>query len=579
MSAVVTALVLLAFVAGYRFYARYVGEKIYGDRDEIVTPAHEFEDGRDFVPTHKHILFGHHFTSIAGAAPIIGPCVAAYWGWVPALAWVVIGTIFMGAVHDFGALVVSVREKGRSIPDIAAKVISGRVRLIFLCFVLVLSWLVLAVFAMAIANLFVVVPTSVLPVNIAILVAIAIGWLIYRLKVRALVPSLVALVILYAFVWIGADNPIDLTRPAEEGGFGLTPQQANFGWILALFAYSSVASLLPVWLLLQPRDFVNSHQLVVGLGLLFLGLFLAHPSFDAPAFRPAGGDAPPIFPVLFVTIACGAISGFHGLVSSGTTSKQLGRLRDARLIGYGSMLGEGALALAATMAAVAGIGLVTACALPGQGAVEDLSWAIYYDSWAHAGANKAAAFVLGGGAFLQELGFSGVVAQTLMAVLVISFASTTLDTATRIERLIIAEVGAALDIKPLTNPYVATILGVAPAILLATWTVPDPVTGQAKQAGWVLWPIFGASNQMIAALTLMVLALYFWQRKRPVLPLVIPMVLVMGVTLVSLVINTKEFLMAENWLLCGLSSLLLALITWMTLEGLASFARLLQKGR
>lgn len=574
MSAVVTAMALLAFVAAYRFYARYVGERIFHDRDEIVTPAHALEDGVDFVPTHRNILFGHHFTSIAGAAPIIGPCVAAYWGWAPALVWVVLGTIFMGAVHDFGALVLSVRERGRSIPDIAAKVISGRVRLMFLCFVLVLSWLVLAVFAMAIAGLFVAVPTSVLPVNVAIVVALVIGWLIYRIRVRALVPSLVALVVLYAFVWIGADVPIDLTRPASEGGLGMSPQAANLGWILALFAYSSIASLLPVWLLLQPRDYVNSHQLVVGLGLLFLGLFVAHPDFDAPALRTTGEGAPPIFPVLFVTIACGAISGFHGLVSSGTTSKQLDKLSDARPIGYGSMLGEGALALASTMAAVAGIGLVTACALPGQGEVADLSWSVYYDTWAHAGANKAAAFVLGGGAFLQELGISAVVAQTLMAVLVISFASTTLDTATRIERFIITEVGTAMKIKPLQNPYVATLVAVAPAILLATWSVPDPGTGQIKQAGWVLWPIFGASNQMIAGLTLMVLALYFWQRQRPVLPLVIPMLLVMGVTLVSLIMNTRAFLLAENWLLCALSSILLALILWMTVEGLGLFMRL-----
>jgi carbon starvation protein len=577
MAAVVTALALLLFVGGYRYYARYVGEKIFKDRDELVTPAHELEDGRDFVPTNKHILFGHHFTSIAGAAPIIGPCVAAYWGWLPALLWVVLGTIFMGAVHDFGALVVSVREKGRSIPDIAAKVVNGRVRIMFLCFVLVLSWLVLAVFAMAIAGLFIAVPTSVLPVNVAIVVALVIGWLIYRMKVRALVPSLIALAVLYAFVWIGAANPIDFTVPAEQGGMGFSKSQVNLGWILALFAYSSIASLLPVWLLLQPRDYVNSHQLVVGLSLLFLGLFVAHPEFDAPALRSETEGAPPIFPILFVTIACGAISGFHGLVSSGTTSKQLDKLSHARMIGYGSMLGEGALALASTMAAVAGIGLVAACALPGQGPVEDLSWGVYYDTWDHAGANKAAAFVLGGGAFLQEIGFSSTVAQTLMAVLVISFASTTLDTATRIERFIITELGSALKLKPLTNPYIATIFAVAPAILLATWSVPDPASGQVKQAGWVLWPIFGASNQMIAGLTLMMLALYFWQKKRPVLPLVVPMLLVMVVTFVSLVLNTKQFLVAENWLLCGLSSLLLALITWMTLEGLSLFLRLTKK--
>jgi carbon starvation protein len=573
MAAVVTALVLLAFLVAYRFYARYVGRSIYQDDDpEFVTPAHEFEDGSDFVPTKRPVLLGHHFTSIAGAAPIIGPCVAAYWGWLPALLWVVLGTIFMGAVHDYGALVVSVREKGRSIADVAAKVVSGRVRLMFLCFIMVLSWLVLAVFAMAIAGLFMAVPTSVLPVNIAIVVALVIGWLLYKREMPPLIPSLIALVVLYVFVWVGTKVPVDLADT------GLDKQQVNLAWLLALFVYSAVASLLPVWLLLQPRDYVNSHQLVVGLGLLFLGIFVAHPDFDAPAVRMSGDDAPSMFPFLFVTIACGAISGFHGLVASGTTSKQIDKLTDARLIGYGSMLGEGALALASTMAAVAGIGLVGFCALPGQGAVEDLSWAVYYDNWAHASGNKAAAFVIGGAAFLQELGISTLLAQTLMAVLVISFASTTLDTATRIERFIVAEIGDALKIKVLTNPYVATLIAIVPAIGLATMRVSDG-NGSVREAAWALWPVFGASNQMIASLTLLVLALYYWQLRRPVLPLVIPMIFIMVVTWFSLVLHLLGFWADEDWLLFGLTVVLSSLILWMSVESLAVFVRLLRERR
>ena len=567
MAALVTALALLVFVLGYRFYARFISRRIFQDEDpDFRTPAHELEDGRDFVPTKRPILFGHHFTSIAGAAPIIGPCVAAYWGWLPALLWVVLGTVFMGAVHDYGALVVSAREKGRSIADIAANVVSGRVRLMFLCFIMVLSWLVLAVFAMAIADLFVQVPTSVLPVNVGIVVALVIGWLLYKRKMPALIPSLVALVILYAFVWIGTKLPLDLAD------VGVPKEQIKLTWILALFVYSAVASLLPVWLLLQPRDYVNSHQLVVGLSLLFIGIFVAHPSFDAPMIRTSGEDAPSMFPFLFVTIACGAISGFHGLVSSGTTSKQLDKLEDARLIGYGSMLGEGALALAATMAAVAGIGLVGFCTLPTGVVTEDLSWAVYYDSWAHASGNKAAAFVLGGSAFLAELGFSTVLAATLMAVLVISFASTTLDTATRIERLIIEEIGQAIGVKALQNPYVATMIATLPAIMLATVKLDG-----GKEAAWALWPVFGASNQMIASLTLLVMALYFWQRRRPVLPLVIPMLFVMAVTMFSLGLHLIEFTAAEQWLLVSLTVVLSSLILWMSVESLGLFVRLLRE--
>ncbi len=567
MAAVASAVVLVCFALGYRLYGRWIGRRVFGDDEEVETPATTMEDGRDYVPTDKHILFGHHFTSIAGAAPIIGPCVAAYWGWLPALIWVVVGAIFMGAVHDFGALVASVKNRGRSIADLAGQVISPRARVLFLCFVLVLVWLVLAVFAMAIAGLFVSQPSAVLPINIEIVVAVAMGWLLTKKKVKALIPSLVALGLLYLFVWLGTLCPLDL-RDA-----GLDAREAQRAWIVMLFAYSAVASVLPVWLLLQPRDYINSHQLFVGLGLLFLGLFVAHPELDAPAVRVPEEGAPALFPLLFVTIACGAISGFHGLVSSGTTSKQLRSLKEARYIGYGAMLGEGSLALAATMAAVAGIGLVAACELPAQGPVADLSWAAYYDSWAHAGANKASAFVLGGGAFLEAIGLPTGLARTLMAVLVISFAATTLDTATRIQRLICGELGSALSLPALERPSVGTAVAVLPALGLALVDVTDPATGASREAGWVLWPIFGASNQLLAALTLMVLALFFGARRRPVLPLVIPMLFTTGVALVALVAKLRQFLEQENWPLTVVAVLMLAMTVWMLFEGAAAARR------
>jgi len=562
-SAYLAVIALLSFYLGYRFYSRFISDKIYGLNENLITPAHEFEDSIDFVPTKRHILFGHHFTSIAGAAPIIGPCIAAYWGWLPALIWIVLGTIFMGAVHDFGALVVSLKEKGRSIADITSMVINPRVRLMFLIFVMLLTWLVLAVFAMAIAGLFQAVPTSVLPINIEIIVALFIGYLIYKKGIDALLPSIIALGILYLFVWLGTMYPISLTS------FGIASENVQTIWILFLFTYSAIASLLPVWLLLQPRDFINSHQLIVGLGLIFLGIFIAQPMIDAPAIREiTDSGAPPIFPMLFVTIACGAISGFHGLVSSGTTSKQVNKLSDARLIGYGAMLGEGTLAVASTIAAVAGIALVTQCSLPSIGAVENLSWGVYYDSWAHATANKAAAFVLGGGALLEQLGLPSNLAKTLMAVLVISFAATTLDTATRIQRFIISEIGLALNLKPLCNRYGATLMAIIPAIILTLWSVPDPVSGTMKQTAWVLWPIFGASNQMLAALTLMVLTLYFWQRKKPILPLFIPMLFIMLITFIALIIKAQSFHSQGNTLLFSINLVMIGLIIWMVFEGM-----------
>ena len=562
MSSIVLVLIgLLVFYLGFRFYSRFIGNRIFKIHDEDqIMPSKELEDGIDYVPTKKHILFGHHFTSIAGAAPIIGPCVAAYWGWLPALLWILLGTIFMGAVHDFGALVTSVKEKGRSIADIASNTISKRTRLMFLSFVILLIWLILAVFAMVIADLFVAIPSSVIPINIEIIIAIIMGFLIYKKKIDILIPSLFALAILYFFVWVGTKAPIDLTTT-------MAVQDVKNLWIIMLFIYSAIASLLPVWTLLQPRDFINSHQLFVGLGLLFLGIFISQPVVDAPAIRSLSEpDVPGIFPLLFVTIACGAISGFHGLVASGTSSKQLEKLSDARVVGYGGMIGEGALALASTISAVAGIALVTNSNLPAVGPVTDLNWNVYYDTWAHASGNKAAAFVLGGGALIQSLGIPTIVANTLMAVLVISFAATTLDTATRIQRFILNEFGIATGVKALSNRYTATIVAIIPAILLAFWNVVEPGTGSMRQAGWVLWPIFGASNQMLAALTLMVLTLYYWQKKRPILPLLIPMFFVMGITITALVANAIQFY-GQNSILFGLTIILMGLIIWMAYEG------------
>jgi len=562
MSSIVLVLIgLLVFYLGFRFYSKFIGNRIFKiHEDDQIMPSKALEDGIDYVPTKKHILFGHHFTSIAGAAPIIGPCVAAYWGWLPALLWILLGTIFMGAVHDFGALVTSVKEKGRSIADIASNTISKRTRLMFLSFVILLIWLILAVFAMVIADLFVAIPSSVIPINIEIIIAIIMGFLIYKKKIDILIPSLFALALLYFFVWVGTKVPIDLTTT-------MAVQDVKNLWIIMLFIYSAIASLLPVWTLLQPRDFINSHQLFVGLGLLFLGIFISQPVVDAPAIRSLSEpDVPGIFPLLFVTIACGAISGFHGLVASGTSSKQLEKLSDARVVGYGGMIGEGALALASTISAVAGIALVTNSNLPAVGPVTDLNWNVYYDTWAHASENKAAAFVLGGGALIQTLGIPTIVANTLMAVLVISFAATTLDTATRIQRFILNEFGIATGVRALSNRYTATIVAIIPAILLAFWNVVEPGTGTMRQAGWVLWPIFGASNQMLAGLTLMVLTLYYWQKKRPILPLLIPMFFVMGIAITALVVNAIQFY-GQNSILFGLTIILMGLIIWMAYEG------------
>ena len=537
MSSVIIVIIsFLLFAFGYKFYSKYISSKIFSLDENEATPAHNQNDGVDFVPTKKHVLFGHHFTSIAGAAPIIGPCIAVYWGWLPAILWVVFGTIFMGAVHDFGALVISLKEKGKSVADISSKVINKRVRIMFLIFIMCLTWLVLAVFANAIAGLFKKYPTAVLPINIEIIIAIIIGYIIYKKKIAAFFPSVLALGVLYLFVWIGSSNPINLQS------VGVPDASVKHTWIVMLFIYSAIASLLPVWILLQPRDYINSHQLIIGLGLIFLSIFIVRPEIIAPAIANMD-TGPPMIPFLFVTIACGAISGFHGLVSSGTTSKQVEKMKDARMIGYGATLGEGSLALAATIAAVAGLSFVNTQCLP---------WSCDFTA-----AKKGAlsTFIDGSSSLIGQIGFASGLAETLIVVLVVSFAATTLDSATRIQRYIITEFASATKIKFLENRYLATILSIIPAYLIAT---NDGLRND-------LWTTFGASNQMLAALTLMILSIYFWKKKKNILPFAIPMLVIMFITVSALII---KFQASPNNMILMINGILIFLVFWMITEGI-----------
>lgn len=538
-AALLAIIVLILYFLAYRYYSKFLANKIFRISDDEVTPAHEKNDGMDFVPSNKHVLFGHHFASIAGAAPIIGPAIAVFWGWVPAIIWVILGTIFMGAVHDFSALVISVREKGRSVGDLAGILINPRARTLFLLIVYFLIFFVIAVFAYAIASLFVAFPESVLPVNFQIIVAVIIGFLFYKKGVPILWPSILALISLYVMIWVGTIVPIEI--PAIMGSQIVT-------WIFLLLIYSFIASVLPVWTLLQPRDYINGHQLILGLGLLFIGLLIAHPEMQAPAINHNAEGGVPLFPFIFVTIACGAISGFHGLVSSGTTSKQLNKMKDSRMIGYGGMLGEGALAMIATLAVAAGISRT--------------DWLTHYETWDLAAKGGITNFVLGASTFLDALHIPTVFGETLISVIVISFAATSLDTAARVQRLILGELGTAYEIKPLKNRYVGALLAVVPALLLAL-LVEAPGKGLGS-GGFLLWPLFGATNQLVAGLTLLIATIYLWKTGRPVIYTLIPMVFLIVMTIAAMIWSFKAF--ADNPLLLILSAIILALSVWLLFE-------------
>jgi len=523
---------MLFFALGYRYYSRFLAQKVFQLQADEAMPALTQSDGKDFVPAPTHVLLGHHFASIAGAAPIVGPAIAIVWGWGPALLWIVLGTIFLGAVHDFSTLVMSIRHGGQSMGSLSGLVLGPRSRVLFLWTIFALVVLVCAVFARAIASLFVAQPATVLPINAEILLALGLGWLCYRKGFKLLWPSLLALLIMYALIPVGLKFPFSLES--------LVPvTQVGTLWILLLFAYALVASLLPVWLLLQPRDLINSHQLVVGLLALLAAILIGQPKMSAPFFNPGFAGAPPLFPLLFVTIACGAISGFHGLVSSGTSSKQLASAPDARPIGYGAMLGEGLLAVIATLAVGAGLG----------------DWAGHYHSYAAAASGGVSHFVTGSANLLAGIGLPREPAAVVVAILVISFAATTLDTAVRIQRYILQELGALYHWPWLQRPAVAASVAVLIPLLLC-------LAGQEQ----TLWPLFGATNQLLAGLSLLVVSFWLYQQKRPWLYTGLPAGLVLMVSGLALLVNMQTYLAAGQYLLVFGTCALFGLLGWILWE-------------
>lgn len=546
-SALIAIAAFVAYILAYRFYGRFLSRRIFSIDPARRTPAHELEDGVDFVPTKRHILFGHHFTSISGAGPIVGPAIAVIWGWLPALLWVVIGSITMGAVHDLGALVVSARHKGRTIGDITNELIGPRAKRLFLILIFFALLIVIAVFVLVIGVLFKAYPATVLPVWIEIPIAVTLGLYTYKRSGSTLLASIVALVIMYAFVVIGLHFPI--TMPP------LIMNSEVITWGVVLLVYAYIASILPVWVLLQPRDYINSHQLFLGLGLLYLGLFVGMPKIVAPAINPSPVGAPMLIPFLFITVACGAISGFHSLVSSGTTVKQLDNERDIPFIGYGSMLIEGVLSVLVILACTAGFSSRAA-------------WSAHYASWNSAkglGA-KIGAFVEGGAGFLSNIGISHELGAAIVAVIVISFAATTLDTATRIQRYVVAELAADLKIRPLTGRHPATALAVLSAFGLSL------ING--GKGGMLLWPLFGAVNQLLGGLALIAITIYLFKEKKPVYYTFIPMVFMLVMSAWAMIANLGGFINDGNWLLIIVGVAILLLELWIVFEGWSAVRRL-----
>jgi carbon starvation protein len=559
MSALLILLgVAILLVLAYRWYGRWLATRVFPLDDSEPTPAHVLRDGRDFVPAPPLVVFGHHFASIAGLGPLLGPAIAVIWGWVPALLWIVLGCIFVGAVHDLGCMYSSMRNRARSVADLAHDVAGARARTLFLLFSVFALALAMGVFVINIANLFAPgaggaegghVPEAVLPSAALIGLALVVGVLFYRYRVSLAKLTLPALVASLLFVWLGVQYPI-----TSLFGWELTASR----WTYLLLGYALVATLLPVWVLLQPRDYLNSFQLFLGMGLLLAGASVGGFTLSAPAFNPAPVGAPPLFPLLFITIACGAVSGFHSLVASGTTVRQLDRQSHALPIGYGGMLTEGLLATLALLAVAAGLGE---------------AWQARYPDWLTAGKDALANFVHGAGTLVSAVGVPLALAKVFVATVAVGFALTTLDTGARLIRYNLQALGRAWRLAPLTNTTLSTLLAVGLIGFFALLKAPDPITGELKSVGALLWQLFGASNQLLAALSLLVVSLYLRSLGRPTLYTLLPMAFMLVATLTALVIGMRNFALQGNTLLLGFSALIFALAVWLVGEAIVAWRR------
>jgi len=551
--------VFIGYLLMYRLYGKYIGNKIFKLNDENLVPAIEFEDGVDFVPTKKEVIFGHHFASIAGTGPIVGPAIAVIWGWLPALIWVFVGSIIMGAAHDFGTLVLSMRNQGKSLSEITGKYINQRTKFFIFFIVFLELWIVVAIFGLVIAVLFKIFPQAVLPVWLEIPIAVYLGHLVYKKGANLMLWSIIAVVIMYITVVIGAYYPISMPSI-----LGLSPVAV---WSIILLIYAYIASVLPVTTLLQPRDYINSHQLIIALVLLVLGVFVAGFSGQlevvAPTVRPNPPGSPPLWPFLFITIACGAISGFHALVSTGTSSKQVRKESDSLFVGYGSMLMEGTLATLVIIATTAGIGMGY-IAKDGTVLKGIEAWTHHYASWAAAGglSSKVGAFVEGAANMIGALGIPKSIALTIMGVFVASFAGTTLDTATRVQRYLLSETFP----KTFSNKHIATGFVILVALILIF------SSGANGKGALALWPLFGAVNQTLAALALLVVSIYLKGRsKYGWLVSFIPAIFMFVVSGWAAILNQIKFGAKHNILLQVLNFIIIVSIIWVLVEGLYIF--------
>ena len=541
--------ILFFYFVGYKFYAGRLDREVIQPDGGQTTPAVSRNDGVDYVPSKPFVLFGHNFASIAGAGPVIGPIIAMhYFGWGLTLFWILVGNVFIGAVHDYITLMISVRNKGNSIAEIAESTMGIRAKSVFAIFLVLAMLLVIAVFGVVAAKTLIAQPEMVFPTFAIIPVSMILGWFIYKKNCNLMIASLIAVAVLILNIYIGFKFPIPL--PAD-GVLGFSPLMF---WFVLLMIYAGIASVLPVQILLQPRDYLSTYVLFGSMSLGILGLLWVHPEINTPMFRGAVSDVQgPVWPMLFVLVACGAVSGFHSLVAGGTTSKQLATETHGKPISYGGMLTEGVVAVVTVL--LVGGGLYWIAPAGGNVDMATLGFRETLQS--------------GGWILAFGNGFGNVVHQ-MMPVLSFTFASmiavlalntfvlTTLDTAVRITRFIVQE-SLGRSVPVFQNKYIATVGVVILAYLIGA------------TEGWQkIWPIFGATNQLIAAVALMVCSTYLMAKGKPTKYTLYPAVFMIITTIGALAWQGYKFLTAPepNYLLGMTALVLIALAIFVGTEGL-----------
>ena len=511
---------LFFFFVGYRYYAGRLDREVIQPDNSISTPAVMQGDGVDFVKSKPLVLFGHNFASIAGAGPVIGPIVAMHhFGWAVTLVWILIGNVFIGAVHDYLALMVSVRNRGSSIADIAEKTMGIRAKSVFSIFLVLAMLLVIAVFGVVAAKTLIAQPQMVLPTFAIIPISIALGWFIYYKNTDLAVSSIIAVAGVILSIYFGFQFPVELP---ESGIIGFSPLMF---WFVILMIYAAVASVLPVNILLQPRDYLSTYILFGSMALAVLALLWIHPELHTPAYR--GGfseEQGPVWPMLFVLVACGAVSGFHSLVAGGTTSKQLSVESQGRPIAYGGMLTEGVVAVVTVLLVSGGLYWVA----PASGGIDmntlGFRETLQSGGWILAYGNGF------GNLVHQMLPFLSFTFASMIAVLALNtFVLTTLDSAVRITRFIVQE-SVGEKIVLFKNKYVCTILVVFFSYLIGATD------------GWQkIWPIFGATNQLIAAVALFVIATWLMAMGKPTKFALYPAIFMVVTTIGALAWQSYRF--------------------------------------